>query len=262
MNEEYCGKCGTHIEEGWKLCPYCGKSLEVSESVFQPISTPESKFQKEKLKNKLWLIQVISGILTLISLIFPSAYSSFETPFAKVKVNTYIWIWGFVYSVKGFSFIEQEGFYVLSLFISSCILILVFALIWISKQFAEKRLSLRKVQVSWISIGISQIFLVMWWIIALEIIFPGIWAVYNFGFGIIGIFISAIISIFSGVIIGIFEIEIPKEKKEIIPKEKEEIIPKEKKKYKLKKTDYILFGLLALFTFLITLGIYNFFIGK
>ncbi len=262
MNEEYCGKCGTPIEEGWKLCPHCGKSLEISESLFQPITPPESEIKISDIKEKIWTIPVISGILTLISLLFPSAYSTIETPFVKIKINSYLWIWGFGYSIKGFGWIEKEDFFVLSLLISFCILITACSLIGISRQFGKKKLSVSITQLFWIGIGILQIFLVIFWIISFELIFPGIWAVYNFGFGIIGIFISAIISIFSGVIIGIFEIEIPKEKKEIIPKEKEEIIPKEKKKYKLKKTDYILFGLLALFTFLITLVIYNFFIEK
>lgn len=255
MNEKYCGNCGTLIEEGLKLCPHCGKSLEISESLSQPITPPESEIKISDIKEKIWTIPVISGILTLISLLFPSAYSTIETPFVKIKINSYLWIWGFGYSIKGFVWIEKEDFFALSLLISFCILITACSLIGISRQFGKKKLSVSITQIFWIGIGILQIFLVIFWIISFELIFPGIWAVYNFGFGIIGIFISAVLSIISGIIIGTLEIEIPK-------KEKEEIIPKEKKKYKPEKIDYFLFGLLGLFAFLIILGIYYFLIGK
>ena len=119
-----CSSCGKEIHEEWELCPFCGNDLEKQRTILQPLIPPETILKKSELKEKIWIFPAIAGILTIISLFCPAAYATAETPFFKVKISSYIWIWGILYGPKGFMYVAKDDFYVLSFIISILFLIL------------------------------------------------------------------------------------------------------------------------------------------
>lgn len=202
LSQIICDSCGKEIKSDFKLCPYCGQEIMIQESGLQPLISSTKGSTDNIIQQIIWLFPLISAILTFLSLIFPAAYSTIETPIFRVKVNAYLWIWGIGYTHKGLGVIDNNDFLTMAFIISVILMCSGILLVSISRKCSKLKYNIVHPRDLSISIGIIQIFLIILWMALLESSYPGIWATLNISFGIIGMILSGIIAIFGGIIIG------------------------------------------------------------
>ncbi len=160
-----------------------------------------------EIKNYIWIIPLIGGIIILIALVTPAAYNYDYSGFY------YIWSWGlfayedrrpFVdYFGKNNKFIGfNDNFVILitsicsSLFVLFCALIIIKSAIKYKKDTQEERKTLEKCLVpSTILISFSVVMVSLIEILFINCYERSFWGSYFPGFGTIGMFIGAVLTI-------------------------------------------------------------------
>ena len=73
-NYKFCQKCGKEVEEGWKNCPNCGESVELTEEEYfqkygfrEPVEQPNKKGKKA---NTIGVIVLIFASLLILATIY------------------------------------------------------------------------------------------------------------------------------------------------------------------------------------------------
>lgn len=173
-------------------------------------------YSKIKLDKKYdWLIPLSTGVLILISLLFPAAYTSmYRYPSGNLSTIDMLWIWNF-YATFTYSSVSLNGeFLNLSQILTSISVILTLLIIIIGITFSviairikRKRTTYEKSKNLWIKLLVILVFLVLSWIVMMEIFSDenivlrpvyisaniqrySFWSYFSPGFAIYGLFLS------------------------------------------------------------------------
>ena len=171
------------------------------------------------IKDYIWTIPLIGGILLLISLFTPSAYAT------QMGIKEYHWMWGlfhveiYGYSPEtGFTIAEEPAKYMIPIFLSgifSAIIILIASIMLIisANSIRIGRKNSKDFESMWLGMGIMIFIAAIIYIIGIDITttdylkwvvsqlppdsytIPDFWDVYDPGFGIIAPFLSGVLAI-------------------------------------------------------------------
>ncbi len=194
------------------------------------------------IKDYIWTIPLIGGILLLISLFTPSAYAT------QMGIKEYHWMWGlFHVEICGFSpetgitITEEPAKYMIPILLSgifSAIIILIASIMLITSANSIRigRRNSKDFESMWLGMGIMIFIAAIIYMIGIDITttnylewvvsqlppdsytIPDFWDVYDPGFGIIAPFLSGVLAIVGGIISKYVS------KRKIIPI-KEKVIP-------------------------------------
>ncbi len=194
------------------------------------------------IKDYIWTIPLIGGILLLISFFTPSAYAT------QMGISEYQWMWGlFHVDIYGYSpetdffFNEEPIKYMIPIFLSgifSAIIILITSIMLITSanSIRKGRKNSKEFENMWLGMGILIFIAAIIYMIGIHIttrnylkwvisqlpsdgyIISDYWDVYEPGFGIIAPFLTGVLAIVGGIISKYVS------KRKIIPI-KEKVIP-------------------------------------
>jgi hypothetical protein len=143
------------------------------------------------MKDKMWFFSLIAGILGFASILAPAwgvivpSYSFF------------VWFWGLEVSTDmGIRFLQDE---LLTYGIISTIMIIIGAVLLVYTSILYKRES-KRIKFSWIIAGLLIILASVFYVVGLEIAYPGLLADENHSTALIGPLISGILAITSELI--------------------------------------------------------------
>lgn len=174
------------------------------------------------IKDYIWTIPLIGGILLLISFFTPSAYVS------QFGISEYDWMWGLFhyeneYSETDFWFNQEPEKFMRPIFLSgifSAIMILIasITLIISANSVRVRRKDLKEFGGMWLALGIMIFIAAIIYIIGIDITYrnfieqwvipqlppddydvPSYWDTYDPGFGIIAPFITGVLAIVGAV---------------------------------------------------------------
>lgn len=158
-------------------------------------------------KDYIYVLPLLGGILTIISVVSPTAYLSIW------GVTIYYWMWGLTTaSGMGMSAIEfnPELISLISGIICSVLIIAFGAMMLLTANKVRKSKEINEdVERLWLIMGVLVIILTIFWIVIVNIFIPdasifgtmnSFWGYFNPGFGVVGPFIGAGLTI-TGVLI-------------------------------------------------------------
>jgi len=193
------------------------------------------------IKDYIWTIPLIGGILLLISFFTPSAYAT------VMGISEYQWMWGlfhvdiYGYSPEtGLTLTEEPAEYMIPIFLSgifSAIIILIASIMLITSanSIRKGRKNSKDFENMWLGMGILVFIAAIIYMVGIDITtknylkwiisqlppdsytIPDFWDVYDPGFGIIAPFLSGGLAIVGGVTSKYVS------KREVIPLEKKAI---------------------------------------
>jgi hypothetical protein len=135
-------------------------------------------YSKIKLDKKYdWQIPGIAGLLVIISIFLPAAYTSaYRNPFGTLYSIDMLWIWNFYatfvntsISLSGEFLNVSHVLITISVILTCLILIIGFFFLVSAIRIKRKRITYEKSKKLWIKLSIILVFLVLSWIVLMEI---------------------------------------------------------------------------------------------
>ena len=146
------------------------------------------------MEKKSWILPILAGLISLISLLFPAAYV--EIVFF-ISVKSYIWMCGYVQTEIGANKTARFSSNPLVIYpslISTVVVVVSSVLLLLSANQVRSGQSKEK---TWLYSGIFLLFAVIFWAVMMVNFNANFWDVYNVGFGLIGPIIGGILALLS-----------------------------------------------------------------
>ncbi|MHA1235931.1 MAG: zinc ribbon domain-containing protein [Promethearchaeota archaeon] len=183
-------------------------------------------YEKKEIKDNIWLIPLIAGILVLFAILTPTAY------FSYMGVTWNWWMWNFtMMGVTGYDsvslFISDVDFLIPSIVTTGVAFLSMVNLLILFSATRKRNLDIKKFGLMSIVSAVLSIGAVIYYMMAMDIAFYGgltieettfsagyhFWDAFNPGFGIVFLFLSAALSVIG---IGVFRYY-SKRKEDIVP---------------------------------------------